>query len=344
MGRLLLVGLLAAALPGCADRDKPDSVLIALRARMTAEWTTSSKEGDEYVIRVSVPDGPAPTGGFPVIYVLDGDAWFGAAVEVARIREYSKLSPAAIVGIAYPDRKFFNAKRRSFDFTPPGAVDDEMASAGIALGGAAQFLRFINETLKPELRAKYPLSIAHEALFGHSLGGLFVLYAMYEAPGSFETFLAASPSMGFSNGIATQGERGFESNPARTSVRLLVTAGEFESPKVSPELKDDYRRYYTAHPELLDGQPVDAAVDELFAPRPGAEARPMASEACALVERLAASGVNARFALFPGEEHASAAVSALNRGVPFALRPEPNSGPDATGDARDCHAVRDLVR
>jgi hypothetical protein len=54
--------------------------------------------------------------------------------------------------------------------------------------------------------------------------------------------------------------------------------------------------------------------------------------------------VNARFALFPGEEHTSAAVSALNRGVPFALRPEPKSGPGATGDARDCHAVRDLVR
>ena len=344
MVRLLLVGLLAGAFLGCADRDQPDPVLIALRARTTAEWPTTSKEGAEYVIRVSVPDGPAPAGGFPVIYVLDGDAWFGAAVEVAKIREYSKLPPAAIVGIAYPDRKFFNAKRRTYDFTPPGAIDDEMQSGGIELGGAAQFLRFLNETLKPGLRAKYPLSTEHEALFGHSLGGLFVLYAMYEAPESFETFLAASPSMGFSDGIATRGERDFLSNPARTSVRLLVTAGEFESPKVSPELKEDYRRYYNAHPDLLDGQPVDEAVDELFAPRPGAEGRPMAGEACALVERLAVSGVNARFALFAGEEHGSAAVSALNRGIPFALRPEPALRSDARSDALDCEAVSRLAR
>ena len=76
--------------------------------------------------------------------MLDGDAWFGAVVEVARIRAYSKLSPAVIVGVAYPDRKFFNAKRRGYDFTPPGAVDDEMQSGGIQLGGAAQFLRFLN--------------------------------------------------------------------------------------------------------------------------------------------------------------------------------------------------------
>jgi predicted alpha/beta superfamily hydrolase len=344
MGRFLLFGLLAGALIGCADRDEPDSVLIALRARTTAEWPTTSKEGGDYLIRVSLPDGPAPAGGFPVIYVLDGDAWFGAAVEVARIREYSKLSPAVIVGVAYPDRKFFNTKRRSYDFTPPGAVDDEMQSGGIELGGAAQFLRFLNERLKPELRKKYALSADHEALFGHSLGGLFVLYAMYETPESFETFLAASPSMGFSDGIAIQGERDFESNPVRTSVRLLVTAGEFESPKVSPELKEDYRRYYGAHPELLDGQSADEAVDELFAPRPGAESRSMAGEACALVERLAASGVNARFALFAGEEHTAAAVSALNRGIPFALRPEPMAGRGPAGDALDCDAVRRLVR
>ena len=66
----------------------------------------------------------------------------------------------------------------------------------------------------------------------------------------------------------------------------------------------------------------------------------MAVEACALVERLAKRGVNARFAFFPGEEHGSAAVSALNRGIPFALRPPP--APVADG-ATDCAAVRRQV-
>jgi hypothetical protein len=47
----------------------------------------------------------------------------------------------------------------------------------------------------------------------------------------------------------------------------------------------------------------------------------MAGDARELAERLAQAGVKVRFAYFEGEEHMSAAVSALNRGIAFALRP-----------------------
>lgn len=324
----------AARAAPAAETEVAERVLIPLRARTTDEWPLASKQGSEYVIRVSLPQGPAPPGGFPVIYVLDGDAWFGAAVEVARIREYSKLSPAVVVGVAYPNRKFFDPVRRTFDFTPPGAFDADMESEGIKLGGAAQFLDFLDRTLKPQLRARYPLSSEHEALFGHSLGGLFVLYALFKAPESFETFLAASPSMFFADEIVLKGEPTFVSNPARHSARVLVTAGEFETPKVSPEQLEDYRRYFTANPELIDGQPVSEALEELFAPRENVRGRHTASEACALVGRLRRAGVNAQFALFEGEEHTSAAVSALNRGIPFALRPEPKAMSENADDAQ----------
>jgi predicted alpha/beta superfamily hydrolase len=333
----------AAETAPAAGTEIAERVLIPLRARTTDEWPLASKPGSEYVIRVSMPQGPAPPGGFPVIYVLDGDAWFGAAVEVARIREYSKLSPAVIVGVAYPNRKFFDPVRRTFDFTPPGAVDADMESEGIKLGGAGQFLAFLERTFKPQLRARYPVSSEHEALFGHALGGLFVLYALFEAPESFETFLAASPSIFFADEIVLKRVPKFESNPARRSARVLVTAGEFETPKVSPEQLEDYRRYFTAHPELIDGQPVSEALEALFAPRENVRGRHTASEACALVERLARAGVRARFALFEGEEHTSAAVSALNRGVPFALRPESRATADVAMDAHGCEAARRLV-
>jgi hypothetical protein len=48
----------------------------------------------------------------------------------------------------------------------------------------------------------------------------------------------------------------------------------------------------------------------------------MAGDARALAERLAKGGAKVRFAYFEGEEPMSAAVSALNRGIPFALRPQ----------------------
>jgi len=100
-----------------------------------------------------------------------------------------------------------------------------------------------------------------------------------------------------------------------------VTAGEYEYPKISEALKEDYRRHYAAHPEDIPGQTPQQAADELFARAPNDGNASIAGDARALVERLTKAGVNVRFAYFEGEEHMSAAVSALNRGIPFALRP-----------------------
>jgi predicted alpha/beta superfamily hydrolase len=65
-----------------------------LRAREFSESTVTSEQGREYRILGCAPSGPPPPCGFPVIFVLDGDAWFGTAIEIARMREYEKLAPA----------------------------------------------------------------------------------------------------------------------------------------------------------------------------------------------------------------------------------------------------------
>ena len=100
---------------------------------------------------------------------------------------------------------------------------------------------------------------------------------------------------------------------------MLVTVGELEA-HPSAALVDDYRRYYTEHPEDIPGMTVAEAIDELFR-EPEDKTFDKCVETRALVERLAATGVNASFVQFGGEEHMSAAISALNRGIPFALRP-----------------------
>jgi hypothetical protein len=117
-------------------------------------------------------------------------------------------------------------------------------------------------------------------------------------------------------------EGAFLANPDRGVPRVLVTTGEFEDPKVSQALKEDYRRFYAANPQSVPGLTPQQAADELFARRPNDGGSTMADEARALAERLGKRGVRIRFAYFEGEEHTSAAVSALNRGIPFALRPE----------------------
>jgi hypothetical protein len=157
--RLLLVNALALACSACLSQPGAKVADAATGAppapnrlpslRDTSESTIVSKQGRPYRILVSTPRGPRPPEGFPVIYVLDAEAWFGVAVEIVRMREYSKLSPAIVVGVGYPGSSFFDVTRRSFDFTPPGSVERDMQEAGIELGGADLFLAFFEDTLKP---------------------------------------------------------------------------------------------------------------------------------------------------------------------------------------------------
>src|SRR5690348_15341090 len=82
--------------PVAVAADKEDTSY----SRSYQDLTLASKQGRHYRIQVSVPVAAAPKDGYPVVYVMDGNGWFGPAVDVARMREYEKLSPTIVVGIA----------------------------------------------------------------------------------------------------------------------------------------------------------------------------------------------------------------------------------------------------
>ncbi|NEX95265.1 alpha/beta hydrolase-fold protein, partial [Caulobacter sp. 17J65-9] len=308
-------GPAAVAAAAAAAPDDASLTRMRIRPRVVSETVLTSRAGRDYRIQLSLPLGPPPEGGFPVIYVLDGDAWFVTAAEIARQREWSRLPPAVVVGVGYPGTVFLDGERRSFDFTPPGVSDPEFE--GAALGGADDLLAFLTGELKPWVRHRLRGEPGPQALFGHSLGGVFVLHAALSAPDSFDAFIAASPSMRlFDRQVWTEADA-FAARPNRGSPRLLVTVGGLES-HPAPAFVDDYRRWYRAHPEALGGQELEAVLAQTF---PDDPAYDKTADTRALTERLAALGARASFVEFPGEEHTAAAVNALNRAVPFALRP-----------------------
>jgi predicted alpha/beta superfamily hydrolase len=310
-GALILLALgMSMSVTAVAAAKKAD----ASYDRSSRELTLTSRQGRHYRVQVSVPDAAPPKDGYPVLYVLDGNGWFGPAVDVARMREYEKLSPTIVVGIAPPNRAFFDVSR-SYDFTPAGS--SEQAFEGVPLGGAEEFLAFLDGVVKPWVGRHYRSDPHRRILFGHSLGGTFVLHALFKSPGSFDVYLAASPDIQFSGEIVPKEAPAFESDPRRTLPRLLVTVGSLES-HPSPALVDDYRRWYTAHPEAIPGLTVPQAIAELFA---DAGTYDKVAQTRVLAEKLKQSGVAAEFVEFDGDEHMAAAISALNRGIPFALRP-----------------------
>ncbi|KAF0317898.1 hypothetical protein GQ607_014815 [Colletotrichum asianum] len=131
-----------------------------------------------------------------VIYLVGGNSVFLAALESLHRRLSmipQSFSDGVIVAIGYPlspDSSTVMCPRRTKDLTPSAEV-----TSGLE-GGADAFLDLIQDKLEDpvERRIQEPrgATIGKEALFGHSLRGIFVLHALCTRPNSFNCFLGGS--------------------------------------------------------------------------------------------------------------------------------------------------------
>jgi predicted alpha/beta superfamily hydrolase len=255
------------------------------------------------------PAGPSPAGGWPVLYLLDANAVMGIAVDALRVQAGypagTGIRDAVLVGIGYPTEEAYDSVRRSWDYSPPPGRSYPPHRPGgpeVRTGGADHFLRFIEEELKPFIAARAPIDAARQAIFGHSFGGLFVLYALFARSRAFATWIAMSPSIYWEDAVLLASERRYAALPPaeRGAPRLLMGAGEYEA-RLAP---------------FQEGAP-DAArrLEALQRGRHIEHAREMAA-------RLAALGLTTLVEEFPGETHMSLLPPAVNRAIRFALGPE----------------------
>ena len=85
----------------------------------------------------------------------------------------------------------YDLVRRTSDFRPP------LPEPQTPLSGADAFLDFIGTALNPWVKREvFPgVEFRGDALYGHSFGGLFVVYALTKEPGLFDTYFSASPAL-----------------------------------------------------------------------------------------------------------------------------------------------------
>ncbi len=315
---LLLTLAAAPSITVAADKPAVGGKLGEARARRIETRLLTSAEGLEYRLIYSIPAGDPPPGGYPVIYVLDGNAHAAFTGEILRLSE-SSLGPVLVVGVGYPTEALYDAARRSYDLTPPGpVVKPDPDFAGMKIGGAAPFLTFLKERVKPAVAGDFKIDPAQQSLFGHSLGGLFVTWTVLNDPDAFNAYVAASPSLWWNGEALLDSSRDFGPKAAKhQGLRLLVTVGEYEG-SVSPYAEWKLRRLAAADPAFLEGRTPDAMVAHY---REGSAQTHMVANARTLAERLKGFGLNAVFVMYPGEEHTPAVVDAYNRGVRFVLGP-----------------------
>lgn len=124
------------------------------------------------------------------------------ATEAWRRRSAVELAQpdAIVVNIGYPVTDSVYGPQRGIDFQPVTPGEAPPAVPGVR-EGSDDFINFIEVALRPFIRFEFPqVRLGREALYGHSFGGLFVIYALLRRPDLFDTFLAASPALTWNDG------------------------------------------------------------------------------------------------------------------------------------------------
>ncbi|MFC0337509.1 alpha/beta hydrolase [Kushneria avicenniae] len=183
---LLLLGSFSSD-AASANTDTAETTAVTLDH--TRQWEMHNAQGRAYRIMISLPDGDPPQGGYPVLYVLDGNAYF-PAFHAAR-DTVARYHDTVIVGIGYPQAQALNFRRRSYDFSPPAPADRNEPPQG----GQDELLAFLEQRLMPRVASDLPIDSRQQSLFGHSFGGMFAIYTMFKRPALFNHVVAASPSL-----------------------------------------------------------------------------------------------------------------------------------------------------
>ena len=198
---------------------------------------SSTSVGDDFLIGVSLPASYATSEqSYQLVYVLDANIAFGMTVEIARLHQMDLIRPGipemVLVGIGYPD-PYRMGTLRARDLTPAGSLSEEfdelLRSAPVfdGLGGAAEFLRFIEDELHPRIVANYRVDTEGVAILGDSFGGLFTAYAFQQRSPIFDRYWMGSPGLlpatELLEGLPAAIERGFE-----RETRVFITLGELE--------------------------------------------------------------------------------------------------------------------
>ena len=247
---ILAAGCLLACLAGCdqpnAQRtsdetsDAPDPFLADVQSRVIR----SEVSGRRYQISVALPRDYADSmRTYPVLYVLDANGQFGTVVETARLlRLGEQLPQLLIVGIGYPvgGRQVNAGPHRIIDLFPtlvpewieavkpnwPGPIPSYDS------GKAPLFLRFLLEELFPTIQDEYRVDPTDRALYGHSAGGWFGLYALLHGDGAFQRVIVGSPSLWWDSELMFQLEESFAADGRRLPARVFLSVGEQEGQEV----------------------------------------------------------------------------------------------------------------
>lgn len=232
---LPLALLLALALPvqAAQARPAPDQPMdTSLLQRKDLKYSFSSLLLDSadgqrhYQLWIGRPASAAPKDGYPVVWMLDGNAAMGA-LDPQLLNTLADGKAPLLVAIGYQTPLRIERNARTYDYTPnrPGAARQTDPLTEQPSGGADVFLDLLRERMRPAVAAQAPINLQQQTLWGHSYGGLLVLHALLNRPGEFAHYAAASPSLWWTD---VNVDAGFKQRLKGHQPHLLLMRGTAE--------------------------------------------------------------------------------------------------------------------
>jgi len=269
-------------------------------------------------LQVALPMAAPPEPGFPVIYVIDGDGYFGTWSAAVRMRAMAgELAQAVVVGIGYPEAEadmMAAMKRRMNELVPTldpmsaKLAPDAEKSAAKAYAGADDLLQVIHAEVPALVSSVTRIDGSQSTLFGHSLGGLFAVHALFKHPDYFRNYLVLSPSIWWDGRTVLGGQAQFleRVKAGKVAPRVYIVVGALEQPGPDEPLP----------PGIPPGMSTAEA-------RQLVTSAAMVDSARDLLRNLQVSGAPAGYEVkgrvVPGDTHSSVAWGALNEMLDFAL-------------------------
>ena len=175
---------LFGSLAVCATAEKAEPFVIGEKFQIESKVLGETRT---YIIHTP-PSYRSGKDAYPVLVLQDAEGHFAYTTSaVDMLSGNGRMPPMIVVGINNTDRT------RDMTPTKPTTGFGGTPWTGSA-GGADKFLSFIADELLPTVDRNYRTR-PYRVLIGHSLGGLFAVYALLNRPEVFNGYLIISPSL-----------------------------------------------------------------------------------------------------------------------------------------------------
>jgi uncharacterized protein len=237
----------------------------------------------------------------PLLVLLDGNATFALAVSAARLQA-RLIGPVTIAAIAADNDALFDERQRSRDFTTASrdgwGVPRDAQGQPLQTGGAEAFETLVNDTLPRAIEARTHETPRARMLFGHSLGGYFVLHDALSHPQAYSRYMAASPSLWWDAGSLLERVRDASRAilPSAPGIPLAIRVGG-----------DEQRLAPNSPPARVERVQRAAMIDNARAFTQALNDTP-------------AFGFNADLQIYPGQNHISYLPAAISEAVTLAAQ------------------------